>query len=285
MSNELEASYDHCRRLARRAASSFYYSFLLLPRAKRRSMYALYAFLRHTDDLGDSDEPADMRRRCLRRWRGSLSRALSNQFDDPLLPALADTVHRYGIPEQYLFDVLDGMEMDLTPCRFESFEELQQYCYRVASVVGLSCIHIWGFHGDEAFEPARRCGLAFQLTNILRDLKEDARRDRIYLPLADLRRFNYGPADLKRGVCNARFQTLMRFQIERAEQLYRQALPLEDYLERDGRRVFRAMVTTYHSLLGEIKRRQGDVFSRRVRLGTWKKLRISLTCFWLSSGE
>lgn len=282
MTTNIDDSYRHCQRLARRAASNFYFSFLLLPKTKRLAMCALYAFLRRTDDLGDSSAPADSRRQALSQWRTSLENALDGDFTDPILPALTDTVRRYDIPRQYLFDALDGVEMDLTTCRYESFEELQEYCYRVASVVGLSCIHIWGFHGDDAKEPARRCGLAFQLTNILRDLKEDAARDRIYLPLADMRRFSYGPADLKQGKTNKQFHTLMRFEIDRAEQLYQEAMPLNDFLEPDGQRAFRAMVSVYHALLDEIRRRDGDVFRQKIRLGMMKKLRIAWSAMFSS---
>ena len=173
--------------------------------------------------------------------------------------------------------------MDLEPRSYESFDELREYCYRVASVVGLACIHVWGFQGDEAFKPARSCGLAFQLTNILRDLKEDAMRDRCYLPQAELRQFGYGQADLKRGVRNQSFTSLMKFQIDRAERWYDEARDLETYLSPDGRRAFRAMYATYRGLIDEIKHRNGDVFSRRVRLTNRKKFQIALSQLWMRS--
>ncbi len=221
--SQLTASYTYCRRLARRSASSFYYSFWLLPRPQRSAMHALYAYLRQTDDWGDSSEPLELRRAALVRWRRSLERSLGGQFDDPLWPALVDAVRRFEVPPELLFAVIDGVEMDLDRTRYQSFEELAEYCHRVASVVGLACIHIWGFRDDAALEPARRCGLAFQLTNILRDLKEDADRDRVYLPQEDLDRFGYTVADLKRGVRDERFRSLMQFEILRTEELYRQA--------------------------------------------------------------
>ena len=283
MNRELAASYAHCQQLARRAASNFYLSFLLLARPKRQSMCALYAFLRRADDLCDSGAAFEDRRSGIREWRRSMHRCLKGQMDDPLLPALADTVHRYRIPHQYLDDVLDGVEMDLEPRSYESFDELREYCYRVASVVGLACIHVWGFQGDEAFKPARSCGLAFQLTNILRDLKEDAMRDRCYLPQAELRQFGYGQADLKQGVRNQSFTSLMKFQIDRAERWYDEARDLETYLSPDGRRAFRAMYATYRGLIDEIKHRNGDVFSRRVRLTNRKKFRIALSQLWMRS--
>ncbi len=272
---QLAASYNHCRRMARRSASSFYYSFWLLPRAQRSAMHALYAFLRQTDDLGDSGEPVDVRRTKLADWRRSLQQALAGRFDDPLWPALVDAVERFRIPPEYLFDVIDGVEMDLVRSRWGTFAELTDYCEHVASAVGLACIHIWGFRDVAALEPARLCGIAFQLTNILRDLKEDAERDRVYLPQEDLDRFGYSVADLQRGVRDQRFHALMKFEIERAEQLYRRAADLDRWLEPAGRRIFAAMLATYSALLDEIKRRDGDVLSSRVRLRWWRKLQLT----------
>ncbi len=275
MSISLADSYRHCQRLARRTASNFYYSFLLLPGHKRRAMYALYAFLRSTDDLGDSAAPAEQRRASLEAWRASLDAALMGQFDSPLFPALADTIARFDIPPKYLHSAIDGMEMDLETRRYETFEDLRAYCYCVASTVGLSCIHIWGFSDPAALAPAEQAGVAFQLTNILRDLKEDSQRGRNYLPLEDLRRFHYSEDELLRGVKNGRFRQLMDFQIERAESLYAASRELERWLHPDGVGVFRAMSGIYHALLQEIRRREGDVFSRRVRLSSYRKLWIA----------
>lgn len=271
----LASSYETCRRVARRSAKNFYYSFLVLPREKRRAMCALYAFSRQTDDLGDNPQPVDVRRAALAAWRRSLDRAISGTFDLPIFPALADTVARYRLPPRYLHELIDGVEMDLDRNRYETFEELSGYCYKVASVVGLCCIHIWGFSDERAFEPAIRCGVAMQLTNILRDLKEDAARGRVYLPQEDLERFGYSADDLRRGVVDRRLRELMRFEVSRAEGLYAEAAELEHWLSPDGRAVFGAMTHIYRGLLDEIKRADGDVFGRRIRLTTWRKLRIA----------
>src|SRR3569833_739809 len=170
MTCSLETSYRACQRLTRESAHNIYYSYLLLPRGKRRSMCALYAFMRHTDDLGDNDQPVDARRHALDQWQRSLDLALEGRFDSPLLPALADTLAKFRVPPVYLFDVIDGVRMDLYRQTYETFDELADYCYHVASVVGLACIHIWGFQGDKAaLVPARASGIALQLTNILRD--------------------------------------------------------------------------------------------------------------------
>jgi len=273
--NQLDESYAICNRLARRSASNFYFSFLLLPRAKRRAMYALYAFLRHVDDLGD-DERIELaaRRQALAQLRANLDRALSGETIDPLLTALADTANCYQIPREHLIAAIDGVEMDLNGTCYETFEQLEEYCDRVAGMVGLACLHIWGFRGPQALEPARHCGLAFQLTNILRDLKEDIARGRVYLPREDLRHFDYSVDDLKRLKLNDQFVELIRFEIARAERLYDSAGDLEPLLERDGRRALRTMMATYRALLNKIKASPAAVLRGRIRLRGWEKLRI-----------
>jgi 15-cis-phytoene synthase len=283
---DLDAAYALCQRLARRAASNFYFSFALLPREKRRSMCALYAYLRQVDDLAD-DETSDVAacRQALTRLRGRLDRALAGQFSDPVLAALADTAARYQIPRKYLTAVIDGVEMDLAGAHYETFNDLEQYCYRVASVVGLACIHIWGFRGPEALEPARRCGIAFQLTNILRDLRDDFRRSRLYLPAEDLRLFGYTVEELRQGDANDRFAALMKFEIQRAEGYFDAAAQLEPLLEPDGRRVLRAMTAAYHRLLEKIRRRPADVLHRRVRLHIWEKVWIATNSMFRSPSD
>ncbi len=239
MNPDLASSYAHCQRIARRAAGNFYYSFLVLPRAKRRAMCALYAFLRATDDLGDSDRSLAERRDALAAWRRELTGALAGASDSAILPALVDTVESYEIPCEYLYDCITGVEMDLDGREYDTFADLEDYCYHVASVVGLACIHIWGFSDPAALEPARRLGIAFQLTNILRDLKEDSERGRVYLPREDLRRFGYTPEELAAGVQNASFRELMNFQIARADDYYRAGAALEPLLSRDSRAALR----------------------------------------------
>lgn len=275
----LADSYAHCCRMARRAASNFYLAFWLLPRDKRRATCALYAFLRHSDDIGDDigdgDSPLDQRRERLAAWRTSLDRALAGTFDDPLLPALADTVARHAIPREYLFDALDGVAMDLDERRYETADELRAYCHRVASVVGLACIHIWGHRGEEALEPARQCGLAFQWTNILRDLGEDAARSRVYLPLDSLRRHRYRPEELLAGIADERLSAVLAEQIAVAREHFAAALPLFSQLSADGRRVFAAMYHTYRDLLDRVERAGVDVLHRRVRVPTWRKVQLA----------
>jgi len=290
----INVSYACCRRMARRAASNFVPCFLLLPPKKRRAMHALYAFMRHTDDLADNGQPLDARRRGLAVWRTMLEAAFSDPSDrqlggtpkhdaaelhdapgQTLLPALADTVRQFRIPAEHLHAVIDGVQMDLDRNRYETFDELAEYCRRVASAVGLACIHVWGFRGDQALESARKCGIALQVTNILRDLKEDAERGRIYLPAEDLDRFGYSPEHLTAGVVDEPFLRLMEYQTGRARHFYHEGADLIDWLEPDGRRVFGMMLSIYHRLLDKIARRPGEVLLHRVRLNRWQKLAIA----------
>ncbi|MCC7084894.1 MAG: phytoene/squalene synthase family protein [Pirellulales bacterium] len=273
---DLDASYAHCQRLARGAASNFYFSFLLLPREKRQAMCALYAYLRHVDDLADDESrSANFRSVELNELKTVISSPDFRAGNDPILPALADTMKRYSIPIEYLTAAIDGVKMDIAGTHYKTFEELEKYCYRVASVVGLACIHIWGFRGTQVLELASRCGTAFQLTNILRDLTEDAESGRCYLPQEDLERFGYSFDDLRRQEVSDRFRNLMDFETVRAEQYFAAAAELEPLLERDGQRAFRAMATTYGTLLKKIKQHPTAILFRRVRLSRWEKLRIA----------
>ena len=296
--NAIRAAYAACRRLARRSHSNFYATFLFLPARKRRAMDALYAFMRRTDDLADNDQPVADRRRSLAEWRARLSAALGDERDgsdfrpnengtapfpatapaplgDQILPAVADTVRCFCIPHEHLHAAIDGVEMDLDPRPYETFGELSEYCHRVASAVGLACIHIWGFDDPTAIGLARQCGLAFQLTNILRDLKEDAADGRVYLPLEDFRRVDYGPDELAAGVTDQRFVRLVRLECNRAESLYQNGARLIGHLEPDARRAFGMMLDVYHRLLTKIRRDPTELLVRRIRVSRWEKFYIA----------
>src|SRR5262249_35722932 len=204
-------------------------------------------------------------------WRAQLDRALAGENPHRLHAALHHAVRTYAIPREYLVAVLDGVCMDLAPVRYETFADLYGYCYRVASAVGLACIHIWGFADERGLKHAEAAGIAFQLTNILRDLGEDAARGRVYLPSEDLKRFGYSSEQLSRGERNEAFRALMRFEVERARSYYEAGQPLAALLQPPGRAVFQVMTRTYRGLLEAIERRDYDVFSRRVRLSKWHK--------------
>lgn len=263
------SSLAYCYRLTRRARSSFPLAFRLLPRPKRDATTALYAFLRVTDDL--ADEPGDpaAKRAALAAWRTRLDEALNGVFTHRVHAALADAVRTFAIPPRYLHDVLDGVESDLEPTTYATFADLDAYCYRVASAVGLACIHVWG--GGEV-AAAEAAGIAFQLTNILRDLGEDLARGRVYLPQDELVRFGC-PTETWRDRGPA-FRELMGFQVRRAREYYEQARPLDALLSPEGRAVFRMMAGVYRRLLDEIERRDYDVFTMRVRVGRLAKLRL-----------
>jgi phytoene synthase len=228
--------------------------------------------MRVADDLADEPAPLEEKRQGLQNWRHGLNSALAGAFTHPLHPALADTVNRFGLDPAHLHGLLDGVEQDLTPKPFASFAELYQYCFRVASLVGLTCIRIWGCHDAQANEPAEASGIAFQLTNILRDAAEDARVGRVYLPEEDLQRFGCRPEQLSGGPCDAGYQGLMAFEVDRAREYYERARPLTELLPPPGRAVFQIMTNTYRGLLEAIDRRGFAHINGPVRLSRWHKL-------------
>jgi 15-cis-phytoene synthase len=279
MTPDLVSSYAYCERLARREAGNFYFAFCVLPKAQRLAMCALYAFMRVADDLADNPTPDSDNRLLLQEWRRRWHLALTGDYSHRLHPAFHHTVTQYGIPHRYIEDVIDGVTMDIDVTRYATFCDLYPYCYRVASAVGLSCIHIWGFKDESAKVHAEAAGIALQLTNILRDLHEDAGRGRIYLPQEDLKRFHYDEEELKRGIRNPQFVELMRFQVERAREYYESAWPLVDLLHPPGRAVYLTLLRTYRSLLELIVRKDFDVFSRRLSLSKWRKAFYALRSF------
>ena len=267
--HDLKRSFAYCRSVARRRARNFYYAFVLLPRAKRDAMCAIYAFMRYCDDL--SDEPGASRG-PIERWREALGDALEGRFDGhPLWPAFHDTVARYRIPHRYFHDMIDGVASDLAPRRFETFDQLYAYCYRVASVVGLTTIHIFGFDSPGALPLAEKCGVAFQLTNILRDIREDSENGRVYLPREDLLRCGVTEEDLLAGMRDRNFLELMRFEAARARHYYDEAMPLVGLVDARSRPSLRALIGIYSHLLQRIEDHNYDVFSRRVRLSAVEK--------------
>ncbi len=274
-SPQLSTSLLECQAITRQAHSSFPIAFRLLPAAKRRAMLALYAFMRVTDDL--ADEPGDVatKHAQLVEWRTALLAALEGEYTHPIHAALATTLHRYAIPPRYLLDVIDGVQADLAPLHFATFTELYPYCYRVASAVGLACIPIWGFQpgvtAADAHEAAEAAGIAFQLTNILRDLGEDLARGRVYLPSDELERFDSAPGTWHDPAATPQFEALLQFQIDRARSYYRKAASLTSMLSHDGRAIFPVMCNLYQQLLEEVGRGGAEVLRRRVRVPRWRK--------------
>lgn len=265
-------SYAYCERLARRAAGNFYHAFRVLPAEPRRAMCALYAFLRIADDLSDEPGPVEAKRAALAEWRLALRASLNGDYRHPISPALHDAVARFAVPPRHLEATLDGVLLDLDHEGYATFDELRRYCYLVASAVGLACIRIWGYAGADDPPAAVAAGVALQLTNILRDVGEDAANGRVYLPREDLDRFGCPPGLLVGGPPDDRFRALMRFEAERAYRHYDEAAPLAGQLPAPGRAVFLTILRTYRALLDRIVRRDYDVFAGRVRLSAWHKL-------------
>jgi 15-cis-phytoene synthase len=283
MTPKLEAAFAACRGVVRRSSSNFACIDWLLPLDQRRGTEALYAFARRCDDIADSSEPLDDRRRRLAAWRKQLGEALAGHTDEPILAALADTVSRFVVPQHLLWRILDGVEMDLNQTSYASYGELRRYCEHVASAVGLACLAIWGCRSDEAILPAADCGVAFQLTNILRDLQEDGRQERVYLPHDELARFGVAPVDWLGPVGTTNLRRLLEFQCQRASGLFDAGLRTEKHLDAGPKRVFHLMWTTYRSILARIERDPLVVLRRRVRLSPPQKLWLGTRAFLMRS--
>ena len=290
---QLAMAYSVCRGIARTAARNFYYAFLVLPRRKREALCAVYAFMRRCDDIAD-DPTLSLaeRRQKLDSWLDVFHRAQQgNPTDDPILLGLTDAQRRYLIPAGLLDELALGTAMDVEPpqepedepgfardiptlqVRYRSFEDLRRYCYRVASVVGLVCIHVFGYRDPAAEELAERCGIAFQLTNIIRDVKEDAAQGRVYLPEEDLNKFNVSAVELLTNSDPSRFRAVLAMEADRAREYYQSGDELIPYVAEDSQPALWVLVNIYRGLLEKIADRQFDVFTGKVSLSTSEKLR------------
>ena len=273
----LDESYAYCRKVARSRAKNFYYSFLLLEKPQRDAMCAIYAFMRYCDDLSD-DVSGGATPATMERWRGDMVAALAGRCDSHLVwPAFRDAVDRYRIPHQYFHHMIDGVSSDLVPRRVETYDELYQYCYQVASVVGLTIIHIFGFEDAKALVLAEKCGVAFQLTNIIRDVHEDWELGRRYIPAEDLIRFGGDPLNF--GKTDGWTRTL-EFEGERARAYYDESKALIGMVEPKSRRSLWALVEIYSRLLDRIEAGGYNVFHKRIRLTTAEKIRILAESFF-----
>ncbi len=268
---QLESSFARCAQITRRASSNFYYAFMLLPAERRRALHAVYAFCRFVDDIADDAsvrEPAQM----LERWREELDRVYRGQPARPVSRALAASVTRFGIPREPFEEIIAGVEMDLLRSRYETFEELKLYCRRVASAVGLICIEIFGYRNPLTKVYAENLGIAFQLTNILRDVGEDAARGRIYLPLEDLRRFHVEPEEILRAAFSERFGALMHFEATRARSYYNAAEAALTTQDRPSLLAAEGMRAIYRAILDRIVSADYRVFGRRQGVALPRKL-------------
>ncbi|HYO83604.1 MAG TPA: phytoene/squalene synthase family protein [Bryobacteraceae bacterium] len=256
----LEASYAYCEQVARSRAKNFYYSFVLLSKQQRLAMCAIYAFMRRCDDLSDGVDSATPA--VMNQWRRELDNALTGNYGDhPGWPAFHDTVERYRIPTQYFHEMIDGVSSDLQPRDIETFDELYRYCYQVASVVGLTVVHVFGFESPRALELAEKCGIAFQLTNIIRDVREDQEMGRSYLPREDRERY----PDLRE---------LLAFEAARARSYYEASAPLVKLVHPRSRASLWALIEIYRRLLRRIEGSGYDVLSQRIGLSPFQKVTI-----------
>ena len=262
----LAADHAACAESLRRSGSSFAAPIRLLPEAKRRGTTAVYAFCRRADDLVDDAADAAAATAALGEFRAATLAALAGRpVYDPILRALVDTVRRFAVPHTAIIDILDGVQMDLERQTYGSFADLEAYCRRVATAVGVAAIHVWGFTDPAAVALSHECGLAFQLTNILRDIPEDLGRGRIYLPEEDFAASGCSPDDLRAGRIGPAFVRLATRGVDRAAAHFARAERLDRVLSTDGRIVFRAMFGVYRSLLHAVSRAGTEIFSRRVR--------------------
>ena len=265
-------AHQYCQARATQSGSSFYYSFRFLPAQTRRAITAFYALCRELDDVVDECHDAGVAATKLDWWRGELDRMATGTPQHPVTRALIDTPQGRDLPQALLLEIIDGMAMDLAYHRYPDFAALQLYCYRVAGVVGELSAQIFGYQDAATRDYAHDLGLAFQLTNIIRDVGEDARRGRIYLPQQELAQFDVQEADILRYKPTPAFQRLMQFQYERAHALYSQALGLLPAIDRKSQRPGLVMAAIYHALLVEIQRAQFPVLNARVSLPPTRKL-------------
>lgn len=271
---------QYCQYKAATSGSSFYNSFRFLPKDKRRAITALYAFCREVDDLVDEHADEDMARASLDWWRGQVADIYTGDPMHPVARALVDVVEEYNLPQEHFQAIIDGMEMDLDQFIYANFESLQLYCYRVASVVGLLSAEIFGYSDRQTLAYAHDLGIAFQLTNIIRDVGEDARRNRIYLPMDELERFDVSATDVLIARETENFRKLMAFQIERAHHYYQQAFKQLPAIDREPQRAGIIMAAIYQATLEEIVKSGCHVLTKRVSLSPTRKLRLAIKTWW-----
>jgi phytoene synthase len=273
---------QYCEDKARQSGSSFYHSFRFLPADRRRAITALYAFCREVDDVVDECSDANVARTTLNWWRMQVAETYGGKPQHPVCQALAPIVQRFNLSQEHLLEIIDGMEMDLDQPRYPDFKSLQLYCYRVASVVGLLSAEIFGYTDRKTLKYAHDLGIAFQLTNIIRDVGEDARRNRIYLPMDELQQFGVTAADILNSRETDNFRKLMAFQVERARRYYRQAIDQLPAVDRKSQRTGLIMAAIYQATLDEVVSSGCHVLKERVSLGHGYKLWLALRT-WLKN--
>jgi 15-cis-phytoene synthase len=273
---------EYCQDKAAASGSSFYYSFLFLPPERRRAITALYAFCREVDDVVDETSDPQVAATKLAWWRTEVAAMYEGQARHPVTQALAPFTGKFAISHAHLAEIIDGMEMDLTQARYLDWPGLERYCHRVASVVGICAAGIFGHTDPRTLEYARNLGLAFQLTNIIRDVGEDARKNRIYIPMDDLKRFDVTAADLLNARHSEKFVSLMKFEADRAKSLYAAAFAALPVVDRRAQRPGLIMAAIYRALLDEIERDGFQVLKGKTSLTPVRKLWIAWRT-WISA--
>jgi len=268
---------DIAKEISRKSKSSFYYAFNLLPNEKRDAMNTVYAFCRKTDDIIDEgSEPDELKYEKLRKWRIELEKAFNGNSGYSLLNKLVKTISQFNIPVEPFFELIKGMEMDLQKTRYLTFDDLRLYCYRVASTVGLMCIEIFGYKHTSAKDFAVNLGIALQLTNILRDIKRDSQKGRIYLPQEDMRIFNYTETDIKSQSYNQNFINLMKNEADRAKYYFDRATMCLDRDDKKSMFAARAMQHIYYRMLEKIVDADYNIYQNNIKVGSFEKVGISL---------
>lgn len=268
---------DTAKEISKKSKSSFYYAFNLLPNEKRDAMNTVYAFCRQTDDIIDKENDSDeLKYEKLRKWRVEFEKAFTGHSEYALLNKLGKTISQFNIPIEPFFELIKGMEMDLQNKKYLTFDDLTLYCYRVASTVGLMCIEIFGYKHKSAKDFAVDLGIALQLTNILRDIKNDYEKGRIYLPQEDLIKFNYSEKDIRSQSYNENFINLMQYEVNRAKFYFEKATRELNLEDKGSMFAARAMQHIYYKLLQKIISKEYDIYNNNIKISTFEKVGISV---------
>ena len=274
----LEDAYDYCEQITRNEARNFYYAFITLPMRKKRAIYTAYAFCRRCDDAVDNSESTTEKKRLLDEIENNLKSGINlNKLileNNPIILATCAIIKEFNIPQQYFFDVIQGVRMDIEFTSFNSFDEVKEYCYKVASVIGLICIKIFGYSNPKAIDYAIDFGLAMQLTNILRDILDDLNENRCYLAYEEMDTFNYSINQLRESLYNDDFIQMMKFEVDRAKRYFESGSRLLSLVDTDSRICLVILSTIYRKILKKIERSNYNIFQTNYRLNTFEKLSI-----------
>ncbi len=275
---QLEYAYDYCEQITKEEARNFYYAFITLPMRKKRAIYTAYAFCRRCDDAVDNSESTNEKKRLLDEIENNLKSGInldkSILENNPIILATCAIIEDYNIPQQYFFDVIEGVRMDIEFTTFDSFDEVKEYCYKVASVIGLICIKIFGYTNPKAVEYAIDFGLAMQLTNILRDILDDLNENRCYLAYEEMEKFNYSIKLLTESLYNEDFIQLMKFEVDRAKRYFESGSRLLPLVDIDSRICLVILSKIYSKILKKIEKSNYNIFQTNYRLNTFEKLSI-----------